>query len=112
MQMSMLPGKPGDNPRDLLQKAVAWGRVRLAGKDAKGKLMRADGEQLDFDHATGNIYLRGSQVSLMDANNIHTASGPGACITIDPKNNVHIYGQRQTTTANRIHQQIDLQEKQ
>lgn len=111
LSLSMLVGKPGDNPRDLIKTATAQGRVRLAGKDARGKIMRADGDRLDFDHASGNIYLRGSQVSLMDVNNTHTASGPGACVTIDPKNNVHISGENQTTTANRIHQQIDSNKK-
>lgn len=112
MQLIMRPGKPGDNPRELLQEVTARGRVRLAGKDANGKLVRADGDRLDFDHASGNIYLRGSQVTLRDANNTHTASGSGACVTIDSKDNVRIYGERQTTTANRIHQQIDSQKKQ
>ena len=111
LHLEMLPGKTGDNPRDLIQTASAQGRVRLAGKDAKGRLIRADGDRVDFDHDSGNIYLRGSKVLLQDAYNTHTASGAGACVTIDPDNNVHISGERQTTTANQIHHQIDSQKK-
>ena len=112
LHLDMLQGKAGDNPRDLIQTATAQGHVRLAGRDANGRLMRADGDRMDFDNNSGNIYLRGSKVFLQDAYNIHVASGAGACVTIDPDNNVHISGEHQTTTANQIHQQIDSQKKQ
>lgn len=110
IHLRMAPG-PAKSFRDALEQASARRHVRLAGKNAEGKLMRADGDSLDFDHSTGNIYLRGSRVTLMDEYNTHVASGRGACVIIDPKNNVHISGEHQTTTANRIHQQINSRQK-
>lgn len=110
IRIRMVPGA-STSFRDALELASARDHVRLAGKDANGKLIRADGDFLDFDRASGNIYLRGTRVSLMDSYNTHTASGRGACITLDPKNNIRIDGEHQTTTANRIHQQVESQKK-
>ncbi len=98
---------PKDNPRDQILSALATGNVRLAGKDSTGRLMRADGDTLQFDQDSGNFYLRGSKVTLMDEFNAHTASGAGACVTIDAMNNVRISGSRQSTSAGNIHRQID-----
>ena len=110
--------KPGarmqDNSSDarsLLRVASARDRVQVAGKDAEGRLMRAAGDRLDFDSASGNFYLRGRSVTLVDEHNSHTASGRGACITVDPRNNVHITGESHTTTASHVQQQIDNRKK-
>ena len=103
---------PGADPRKMLRSALARDRVSLAGRDATGRLVRAGGDRLDFDPASGNFYLRGRVVSLADQYNTHTASGAGACVTIDARNNVRITGAHQSTTANRIQQQMDSHKKQ
>lgn len=99
------------DPRKNLRSASAMGSVAVAGKDATGRLMRANGDRLDYDPSTGNFYLRGNTVILADRYNTHTASGAGACVTIDPHNNVRITGKQQTTTANGILQQMEQNKK-
>ena len=108
--------KPGaeataTDPRSSISAASAAGHVQLAGKDGSGRLLHAAGDTLEFDSATGNFYLRGHRVTLADEYNTHTASGSSACVTIDPHNNVRIMGERQSTTAHRIHNQIEHYKK-
>lgn len=109
MELEMKDNRPVStaSARDSIRTASARKRVILAGKDAGGRLVRASGDRLDFDSASGNFYLRGSTVTLADQYNTHTASGAGACVTIDPKNNIRITGERQSTTAHHIHDQMD-----
>lgn len=112
MALELIPGADvKDNPRKNLRTASARNRVSVAGKDSTGRLIRATGDRLDFEPSTGNFYLRGSSVSLVDKYNTHTATGAGACVTIDPHNNVHITGRHHTTTANRIPEQMEHNKK-
>lgn len=98
--------------RSNIRSALATDQVRLASKDASGRLMRADGDRLFLDPTTKNIILTGSTVRVQDEFNIHSASGPGARITVDPKNNMRISGARQTTHAVRIREQIKKNKEQ
>lgn len=112
ISIELAAGKaPTDNPRDSIRAATARGRVLLAGKDATGRLVRASGDRLDFDPATRNFYLNGRMVTLADEFNTHTAAGARARITIDPHNNVRITGERQTTYANHIQEQVEKNKK-
>lgn len=97
----------GADARSAIRHAAARGNVQVAGRDADGRLMRAVGDRLDFEPSTGNFCLRGRSVTLVDAYNSHTATGRGACITIDPENNVQIDGENHVTTASQLQQQID-----
>lgn len=111
IDVELIPGKQDPDMRKNLRAASAHGRVLVAGKDASGRLMRAGGDHLTYDPATGNFHLRGSKVTLSDRYNTHTATGSGACVTIDPNNNVRITGKRQTTSANNILKQMDNNKK-
>lgn len=113
MAMELKPGAQIStaNGRDSLRTAMARKNVQLAGKDANGRLMRASGDRLDFDEGSGNFYLRGSTVTLVDEYNTHTASGRGACVTIDPQDNIRVNGERQVTIANQVRKQMDNQKK-
>lgn len=111
ISLELKPGLTSDNARQSIRSATARDRVALAGKDATGRMVRATGDRLDYDPATGNFILRGRRVTLADEYNIHTASGSGAAITIDPHNNVRITGARQTTAAHRIQHQLDQNKK-
>lgn len=111
ISVELLPNAPTDNPRSAIRQATARDRVQLAGKDATGRLVCAAGDRLDFDPATQNFYLRGRSVSLTDEYNTHVASGSGARITIDPRNNVRINGARQTTHAYHIPDQVEKNKK-
>ncbi len=102
---------PQNNPRDQIRNARATGHVRLVGKDSTGRLLRADGDSLEFDPVFRNFYLRGTKVFLRDEFNSHTASGNGACATIDPKNNVRISGAKQSTSARHVHRQLNKTKK-
>lgn len=90
-----------------LVRATASGNVAVAGKDSTGKLFRAVGDFLNVDNTTGMKELSGSRVTLADANNTHIASGKGAAIRIDAKNNASITGEKHTTHATNIKQQIN-----
>lgn len=94
-----------------LQYARAEGNVIVAGKDPSGRLIRAAGDLLTMDAATGEKQLTGSRVSLSDAHNTHTASGKNAAIRLDARNNATISGEHHTTTVNRIREQIEQQKK-
>ena len=104
--------KDGEDARSLIRHATARKRVQVASKDSDGRLIRATGDRLDFESSSGNFYLRGNSVTLVDEFNTHTAYGRGACITVDPQNNVHITGESHITTATHLQQQMDNQKKQ
>lgn len=90
-----------------LKQATASGNVAVAGKDNTGRLFRATGDFLEVDNTTGIKELRGSKVTLADANNTHIASGKGAAIRIDANNNASIKGEHHSTRATNIKQQIN-----
>lgn len=94
-----------------LQTASAEGNVAIAGKDGSGRIIRAAGDRLSLDAATGEKILTGSRVSLSDGHNTHTASGGNASVRIDARNNAVIRGANHTTTVNRIREQIEQQRK-
>lgn len=99
--------KGADKMLGHLQHATASGQVAVAGKDSRGRLFRASGDSLEVDNATGLKVLRGRQVILTDANNTHIASGKGAAIRIDAGNNASITGEKHSTHATNIKQQIN-----
>lgn len=103
--------KPGAD-RSSIRSALVTNKIRLVGKDPSGRLVRADGDRLVLDPNTGNIILTGNTVLLQDKYNIHSAAGTGARITIDPKNNMRIFGSRQTTHSVRLHEQVKQKKKQ
>lgn len=94
-----------------LQTASAEGNVAIAGKDGTGRIIRATGDRLSLDAATGEKVLTGSRVTLGDGHNTHTASGGNASVRIDARNNAVIRGATHTTTVNRIREQIEQQTK-
>lgn len=87
--------------------ATAEGNVAIAGKDSSGRMLRATGDRLNIDGATGTKILSGNRVTLQDARNTHIASGGGARVVVDRNNNVRISGARQSTSATRVRDQID-----
>lgn len=91
--------------------ARASGGVAILAKDGKGKLMRATGDTLVINGETGTKILTGHKVTLADQNNIHTATGRGACVTVDRNNNARITGERQVTTATRLQEQMPAKDK-
>ncbi len=92
-----------------LKTAMASGNVAVAGKDSTGRLLRASGDLLEVNAQTGTKVLSGRRVSLSDGKNTHTASGKGASIVIDAKNNAQINGEKHNTHATKIRQQINEQ---
>lgn len=94
-----------------LQTASAEGNVAIAGKDGTGRIIRATGDRLSFDAATGEKVLTGSRVSLGDGHNTHTASGGNASVRIDARNNAVIRGATHSTTVSGIREQIEQQTK-
>lgn len=94
-----------------LQTAVAEGQVAVAGRDSTGRMVRASGDRLVLDAATGDKVLTGQSVTLADEFNTHTASGGGAAVRIDARNNARITGGRHTTTATRLQEQINRNKK-
>lgn len=99
--------KGADKMMGGLKFATARGEVAVAGRDSTGRLLRASGDLLEIDSATGMKVLSGRTVMLGDAYNTHIASGPGACIRIDADNNASIHGQKHTTNATRIREQME-----
>lgn len=93
-----------------LKSARAEGNVVLAGTDSSGRVLRASGDTLTLDAATGVKTLTGGTVTLSDKYNTHTASG-GASITIDARNNARISGATQRSTATGIQDQIQQTQK-
>lgn len=94
-----------------LRTASAEGHVMLAGKDPSGRLIRATGDRLSMDAATGEKVLSGSRVTLEDTYNTHTATGPNAAVRIDARNSAILTGATHTTTVKRIREQIEKQTK-
>ena len=92
-----------------LKYATASGNVAVAGKDNTGRLLRATGDLLTIDAATGMKVLTGQRVTLGDAYNTHIITGKGAAIRIDANNNVKISGGSHTTHASNVRQQLDNQ---
>lgn len=99
------------SPLAQIQEAFASGQVAVAGKDSTGRLVRATGERLEYSDKTRLLRLSGQRVTLADAYNTHTASGPNACVTIDEKRVTRIVGTRHETSATRIHEQLEQQKQ-
>lgn len=100
-----------DNSMAGIRYATAERKVALAGKDSQGRIIRATGDRLVLDAATGQKRLTGNSVTLADAYNLHTAYGPSAAVTLDRNNNARITGSRQVSTATRISDQIEKQKQ-
>lgn len=113
IHVEMMPADQGkgDSPEGGIRTASAEGHVALAGKDASGRLITARGDKITFDGVTGVKKLTGKRVTLQDAHNTHIASGGGASIIIDRKNNARLTGAIQSTSATHIHEQIEQQQK-
>lgn len=105
------PGETNVSPLAQIQEASALDRVAIAGKDSTGRLVRATGERLDYSDKTRLLRLSGQRVTLADAHNTHTASGPNACVTVDEKRVTRIMGARHETSATRIHEQMEQQKQ-
>lgn len=86
--------------------ATASENVAIAGKDSSGRLLRATGDLLKIDSATGMKVLSGKRVTLSDEHNTHIITGKGASIRIDAKNNVKITGSSHKTHATNVRQQL------
>lgn len=89
-----------------LKYATASGNVSIAGKDNTGRLLRATGDQLSIDAATGMKTLTGKRVTVGDARNTHIITGKDAGIRIDARNNVTISGGSHTTHATKVREQL------
>lgn len=100
-------GSGKDSEMGGMKYATATGDVAIAGRDSSGRLIRATGDQLKIDSATGMKVLSGKRVTLSDANNTHIITGKGAAIRIDAKNNVKITGSSHKTHAANVRQQLD-----
>ncbi len=108
--LSILMMPQGDTNASTLggiRSAIASGRVLIAAKDASGRVMRATGDRLEIDGISGEKKLTGSRVVLEDARNRHEASGEGAAVRIDARNNARITGARHTTSATDIRGQVE-----
>lgn len=101
------PDAHQDNGTAGIRVATAEGNVAIAGRDSSGRMLRATGDRLSIDGATGTKTLSGDRVTLQDARNTHIASGGGARVVVDRNNNVRISGARQSTSATRVRDQID-----
>ena len=100
-----------DSPLATIQSASASGQVAVAGRDNTGRLVRATGNLLEYNDKTRLLRLSGQRVTLADAYNTHTASGPNACVTMDEHRVTRITGANHTTTATRIHEQQEQQKQ-
>ncbi len=100
-----------DSPLAQIQSASASGQVAVAGKDNTGRLVRATGNLLEYSEKTRLLRLSGQRVTLADAHNTHTASGPNACVTMDENRVTRITGAHHTTTATRLHDQMEQQKQ-
>ncbi len=108
LSILMLP--PGSSERSQLggiRSAIATGRVLVAARDNSGRVVRASGDRLSVNGTTGEKRLTGSRVVLEDARNRHEASGSGAAVVIDARNNARITGERHTTSATGIRTQVE-----
>lgn len=100
-------GTGKDSEMGGMKYTTATGNVAIAGKDSSGRLMKATGDHLKIDSATGMKVLSGKRVTLSDANNTHIITGKGAAVSIDAKNNVKITGSSHKTHATNVRQQLD-----
>ena len=99
--------KSGNQMLGGMKFATAQGEVAVAGKDKSGRLIRATGDKLHVDAATGMKVLSGEQVTLSDADNTHTIYGPGAVIRIDAQNNATFTGAKHNTRATNVRKQMN-----
>lgn len=99
------PRKKGDTLSSI-KHATAAGNVALAGKDNTGRLIRATGDLLTIDAATGMKVLTGKRVTLGDTHNTHIITGKGAAVRIDANNNVKITGSSHKTHASNVREQL------
>ncbi len=89
-----------------LKSAEAHDAVRLIAKDAEGVLYRATGDHLNMDGKLGTKVLTGSRVTLSSGKKEHEATGAGAQVYVDEKNNVSIRGERQTSVVTDVAEQF------
>ncbi len=94
-----------------IRSAIATGQVLIAAKDSNGRVLRAAGDRLEVDGITGEKKLTGSKVVLEDARNRHEASGAGAAVRIDARNNARITGARHSTYASGLRGQVEENDK-
>lgn len=90
-----------------IKRATASGQVAILGKDQQGRLLRATGDHLVLDAASGTKIITGKRVTLSNEYNTHTASGAGAAVRVDRHNNARITGAQQVTTATSIQKQVE-----
>ncbi len=101
------PSQQKDSDMAGLKHATAAGNVSIAGKDNSGRLLRATGDLLTIDAATGMKVLTGHRVTVGDAQNTHIITGADAAIRIDGQNNVTISGSNHTTHATNVRDQLN-----
>ncbi|MFI3242911.1 MAG: hypothetical protein R3Y56_01505 [Akkermansia sp.] len=95
-----------------LQSAEAHDAVRFIAKDAQGKLYRATGEHLSIDGHRGTKLLTGPRVTLSSGHKLHEASGAGAQVFVDAKNNVRLSGAQQTTVVTDVREEFGREAQQ
>ncbi len=112
-QLSLEMSRNGGNKEmGGIRSALAVGQVAIAGRDAQGRLMKATGDRLTVDGATGEKHLTGTRVVLVDEHNRHEASGAGAAVHLDARNNARITGARHASSATSIRDQVERQKAQ
>lgn len=105
-------GKVGKDPMlASVKRAVANDFVRFVVKDGNGDLYRATGDKLTIDGAEGTKLLTGSRVTLNSGTKAHEASGKGAQVLVDAKNNVRLSGEYQTSVVVDIQEQMSREGK-
>ncbi len=109
--LMLLPGSTEKSSLGGIRSAIATGQVLIAAKDSAGRVMRASGSRLEVDGISGEKKLTGSRVVLEDARNRHEASGEGAAVRIDARNNARITGARHSTSATGIRGQVEENDK-
>lgn len=108
--MQVIMSEAGQSGQDEMlsgiKQAEATGAVRFVTKDSKGGYYRATGDKMFIDGLSGIKRLTGSRVTLTSGKNMHEASGGGAQVTVDAKNNVTIRGAKQTSVATEVKSQV------
>ena len=107
LRMTLNPRPAKDDEWGGLLTLRAEDRVAVAGRSGDGRLLRGTGDLLVADAASGTKRLSGRRVTLSDGNNTHVASGAGAAVVLDNKNNARVFGAVQQTVSTRIHEQIE-----
>lgn len=107
------PGASGKNKSGVagIKHAEVEGNVAVAGKDDKGRPVRAYGDKLTVNGVTGVKTLSGSRVTLQSGSTSHTASGAGAAVVIDEQNNIRVTGAKHTTSATNLRNQLEDNKK-